>query len=149
MRRSPHALSCCLTLLLALPAAAQVAPEPAAPDPVIYSGALCYYQVRRSWAMEEIAKERKYARFGGVVDLRRIHTAQRVIRVMDEKTETLSAKMREAAIRPLSCSGDVRTLALCVHQRRRGAKEDGACSTDRAEALIQAFYEVDQATPFG
>jgi hypothetical protein len=112
-----------LALLLCCPALAE---EPAAPtqearvaalraDPkawqVLHSARLCWYQGSRSEALGVIAKERKYARVGGVVDMRIIHDAQDALRRDDEGIAAERKELARLRAKPLVC-GDQTVAAL-------------------------------------
>ena len=121
-------------------------PAPAAkiepPDPIVLSGALCYYQGQRVRGLHEIAEQRKYAKIGGAINYTAIWQAQMFIRRQDKRIAAVRAEMRASKVRPLPCNkGEVYNLANCIYQRATGGDEDEVCSGQVTSELIAKFDE--------
>lgn len=107
--------------VLLLPAAALAEEPPAAAPPdarawqVLRSARLCWHQRSRAEALGVIARERRGAKVGGVVDLRLLHDAQAAV-LRDQ--DGIAAERRELArlrLRPLPCGEQtVAALSQCL-----------------------------------
>lgn len=82
---------------------------------VLRSARLCWYQRSRAEVLGVIAKERKYSRVGGVVDLRLLHDAQDALRRDDEGIATERREFGRLKLRPLPCGDQaVSSLSQCL-----------------------------------
>lgn len=95
-----------------------------AADPVYavpaLSAAVCNARALRSDATETIRQERLYSRKGGgVVDLRRIHDAQEIMREADQRERAAKGALRRFKRPALPCKGRVLEIADCVEDKHR------------------------------
>jgi len=99
---------------------------------IVYSAAVCWYQEERKTAYELIAKEKKYARIGGMVDKKALYDWQQDIRQADEKIPPILALLRGIKAKPLPCTEPtVKGVAWCIGpvlggQDGEGCDEGGA-----------------------
>lgn len=102
---------------------------------VVYSASICRLQEERREALADIAREKKYARIGGVIDKRAIYDSQMVIRGTDEVLLDVRAEMRSMRIGPLGC-GDkrVRALVPCLATSVRNPMGECSDVNDYVEA---------------
>lgn len=92
--------------------------SPTARQQVYYSASLCWYQQDRRASLIEIARERKYAKMGGVIDLRNLHEQQEAVSRADRGSAAAKAALRKLRLAPLPCSEPlVGALARCLESR--------------------------------
>lgn len=81
----------------------------------LFSSLVCSAKRDRDRAVAEIAKERKYGRIGGVVDLQEIHDWQGAVREADERLARHRGEAKRRGARLLPCTDKlVGVLAQCV-----------------------------------
>jgi len=91
---------------------------------VAYSTQLCTYRRERQDTLREIARQKKYARIGGVENLSDLYALQQTIREIDEKISGLVSDMIQKRFKPLPCSSSkVAALLACM-------TTDDDCSDD-------------------
>lgn len=79
------------------------------------SASLCWYQNDRKESFAAIAKERKYARIGGVVDVKALHDWQDDIRRDDDGIKLITGRLRGLKARALPCDEpSVSALTECL-----------------------------------
>lgn len=91
--------------------------EPARVTPQeVVSAELCGWQSLRKDTLDEIAKQKKYSRAGGVVNLKDMADLQGFLREADEGIEAAHARSKRLALKMLPCSGRrVAEIAACFH----------------------------------
>ena len=86
---------------------------------VVLSARICARQIQRAWCISEIAKERRYSRIGGVVNLHLLWRHQQTVKFDDiviDKTRTL-ARSEKIALLPCT-TGTLSEFLKCVRVRR-------------------------------
>lgn len=100
---------------------------------VILSAFLCDSILARSQKSEEIAKDRKYSRVGGAVDLRRRVDLQDELRTQDERIEALRRSLAGIKKRAMGCKDKaVVSTSACMFQ----GEED---ETDACKAISEVL----------
>lgn len=90
----------------------------------LYSAEICWYQRDRKESLDAIAKEKKYARIGGVVDRKALYDWTGDIRRADEKIPPLQQRLRELKAKPLPCSEKaIAALSSCFNPLLGGVME--------------------------
>lgn len=81
----------------------------------IFGASLCTYKDRRAAYLAEVAKEKKYARIGGMVNKVKLYNLQLAVRRMDEKEAEERKTMRDyKGLVPQPCSAiAVKRLRAC------------------------------------
>lgn len=83
---------------------ANAAPGPAT---ILYSGLTCKYNAYKTDIVKEIAKEKRYSKQVGVVDLEHLQELKTELRRVNDEL----AKIHHWLPRPLACSGEVKTVS--------------------------------------
>lgn len=78
------------------------------------SAMICWYRQDRKASFDEIAKIKKYARIGGVVNLHDVADLQNDIRRDDEKLQLVLRALEAARQKPLACEKDAAVLSTCL-----------------------------------
>jgi hypothetical protein len=82
----------------------------------VLSALRCEYIADRKGALADIAKEKKYSRIGGVVDLRSLHFLQESIRRDDDALAGVGERLAKLHVSALACSDASAKLTLsCRH----------------------------------
>lgn len=106
----------------------------------VYGANLCTYANRRASNINEIAEERRYAKFGGVRNMAKLYRLQKGIRRADESAAQERSDMRRHKGTAAPCSNPtVKKLIAC--------KEAGAtCAEDieRMSRFVEAFDDDDE-----
>jgi hypothetical protein len=101
-----------------------------------WSSWLCYGKAARDAAMAAIAKEKKYSRIGGVVNLSRLSQLQDDVRAADEKIDQARAGLRQAHAKPFPCSHPgVAAFVECARQWDSENVESRCTNLDLAGAV--------------
>lgn len=80
-----------------------------------WSTVRCYWLADRSSSLRDIETGRKYARLGGVIDLRKTYWLQEAVRRADEHVAAAEAALRDLSSPPTECSDEfVSMLTGCV-----------------------------------
>lgn len=109
---------------------------------MVNSARLCALLANRQSSLAVIAKERKYAKLGGVVHLDRIGEAQDEIAEADESIAEWRAGMKAAKERPLSCKApEVARLTECLDAKRGGGDTSDPCQADRIQIALRVIDE--------
>ncbi len=88
--------------------------------PAIFGATVCIGRETKSAALTEIAKERKYARLGGMVDKEKLYELQQRVRWADEHAEADAKAIKTWKVKPLPCSSRlVREIITCKHDSDR------------------------------
>lgn len=100
---------------------------------IAWGATFCSIRQVRSDALSEIAKEKKYARIGGMVDKEKLYTLQKQIRWADEEEakerKELAAEPKQYRVTPLPCGHPAVKIVLeCV-------ADAGACVDGHARDL--------------
>ena len=104
----------------------------------IWSAELCSAQAARSTALAAIAKERKYARIGGAIDLRRMRDLQDDVRAADDRIEAAKAGLKQVKASPVACkSPKVAHLVECARQVEGGVDIEAGCMTSDLGRLVK------------
>jgi hypothetical protein len=118
----------------------QRAHDPAWALPVL-SAKICSNATERATALDDIRKEKKYSKLGGVVDNSALYASQTAIRDADESDAAVRRAIAEFHKHPISCSQpDVRAIVGCGDQLlRRGAGPDpeNPCHADRMQQFLR------------
>jgi len=90
----------------------------------------CYHSLVRAEAIKEIQTEKRYAKLGGVVDMRKLHDLQTFVRTQDEGIANADGALARWKLKPSSCSGKlVSEITRCLRVAREQADDDaGTCS---------------------
>lgn len=103
---------------------------------LVFGAILCGIDFQRRQALEEIAKEKKYARLGGMVDKVKLYNLQRQVRFADERAAGVREKLKQpiyAGVKPVACaSKDVQRVLVC-HDN------EGAANCGQREADYNRF----------
>jgi len=83
---------------------------------VSISAVLCRTEDYRKWALHQIEIDKKYARIGGTINLRKRNNLQEILKLLDEKkAAAIAALGARSHAKPLPCSTPtVRALSGCV-----------------------------------
>lgn len=85
---------------------------------VVLGSILCALDFGKRQALDEIAKEKKYAKVGGVINKAKLYAQQQRIRRADEQTKIVRDKMKNplyAGVVPLQCKSEKVQHVLHCH----------------------------------
>ena len=108
---------------------------------IVLGAVSCAIQFQKTSALDEIAKEKKYAKLGGgIVDKRKLYELQEQIRKADETMATFKAKAKNfPGVIPLSCkNADVQKTLTC-----HDAPETDGCGQREADHNVFVADFVD------
>lgn len=107
---------------------------------IVQTLSLCDANARRANALIEIAKERRYSRRAGVVDLRSLQDQKDALRDADDSAAAAKRELRHFGVKPLSCSNrSVGLLEICVNDDGQG---DG-CTTEQMRSAVVLYQATD------
>lgn len=107
----------------------------------VFGLALCQQRAAKTAALAEIAKEKKYARIGGIERMRKIYDLQEDIRAADEATAQIRAFLRTYdRVHPSGCAArEVKALLACS-----GDDAPATCTAD-AKTMWMVGFAADLA----
>jgi len=106
------------------PPAWEVAPaQPPTPSDedyrVAWSASLCAWTEMKTYALSEIAREKRLAKIGGVLDVGRVAYWQRIVGAVEDHDYSIVTALRAKGLKPLPCNQPlVARAAACVRVRR-------------------------------
>lgn len=104
-------------------------PPPVTPQEVV-SAELCGWRALRKATLDEIAKQKKYSRIGGVVNLKDMADYQDELREADEGIEAAQTHAKHLKLKMLKCSGArVAEISACFYFPRN-VISPAECQTD-------------------
>jgi len=116
-----------------------------------HSEEICRWTGRRQEAVQEIAKEKKYARYGGVVDKRAIYEQQTAIRDADEIIAKHRDRLKDLRTRPMPCRHPfVQSIQTCFHEELQfgqAVDPDNQCHGEKMQQLLRVRSVVAAQAP--
>lgn len=119
-------------------------------DPTILraflSANVCGGQEEQEAARKEIAKEKKYSRIGGSIDLRAMHDLQDRLRSADERIEKNKAALKQRKLKPYACTdNNVKQVMVChdPSEYQEDAASEWNCTSvaSAMELYANEFYD--------
>ncbi len=81
----------------------------------VYSAEICWFQSDRQEVIAAIAKERRYSKIGGVVDMKYLYERQEAVRRDDDAIANMRAELKKERVGALPCSDKlVAALTPCM-----------------------------------
>mgnify|MGYP001609123965 CR=1 FL=1 len=119
-------------------------PVPPAPDGtpglIAWSANLCAARGLRTRALYDIAKQKKYSKYGGVVDRRRLKDSQDWIQAADARIARSLTGLKRLKGRPVPCTDStVAQVAACLEDSGIVDTVSEGCNEDPVKSLIESL----------
>ena len=120
---------------------------------MILSMDLCSDEAERANTVKEIAKDRRYSRAAGVVNLRDREELKTALRDADEAIAQDRSRLKRMTFAPIACSqSDLRQVLACINEPILGVLDErydkgDVCKGEVVQAYLRSRATVEGSIP--